>query len=144
MMWKDYLRGLSEVCMFQKAATEIELLSIKKGLHVDLPKKLIDLYHETNGVFGQYNIPFIWSTNQMVKENMIVWNVAELENDKKTANLLFFSDAGNGDLFGYSLSLGKVQSEDIYVWNHEDGSKRVIVSSLEEFLKGWISGDISV
>ena len=144
MMWKEYLSNISKECTFRAPATEIELLLIEKELNINLPQKLIDFYHETNGVDGQYSIPFIWSTNQMVRDNLLVRNIEELESYRKPDNLLFFSDAGNGDLFGYLLVEGKVQSEEIYVWNHEDGSQRVIASSLEDFLKGWISGGISV
>ena len=143
-MWRDYLSSISKECQFKAPATELELLAVEKELDVDLPNKLIDFYNETNGVFGQYSVPFIWSIEQMVRENLLVRNIEGLENYTKPDNLLFFSDAGNGDLFGYSLVNGKVQNEDIYVWNHEDSNQRVIASSLEEFLKGWISGEISV
>lgn len=144
MMWKEYLSNISKECTFKAPATEIELLLIEKELNINLPQKLIDFYHETNGVEGQFSIPYIWSTKQMVRENLLVRNIEELESYRKPDHLLFFSDAGNGDFFGYLFVHGKVQSEDIYVWNHEDSSQRVIASSLEDFLEGWISGKISV
>ncbi|MFS0688827.1 SMI1/KNR4 family protein [Sporosarcina sp. 179-K 8C2 HS] len=145
-MWKDYLISISKECQFKAPATEADILLIKRDLDIDLPKKLADLYKETNGVFGNYGSSFIWSTEQMVKENLF-FGATIHEQDVSMRSLdtfLFFSDAGNGDLFGYSIENGRAQNDDIYVWNHEDESRRVIASSLEEFLKGWILGEISV
>lgn len=104
---------------------------------------MTELYKETNGVDGEY-YSYIWSTDQMVRENLSYWDIEEYENYNKPDNLLFFVDAGNGDLFGYLIVDGKVQNEDIYGWNHEDGSQKIIASSLEEFIKGWYSGGISI
>ncbi|RUL51711.1 SMI1/KNR4 family protein [Lysinibacillus antri] len=142
-MWKNYLSNIIEECQFKAPATEIELLSVQKELKIELPKKLTELFNETNGVDGKY-YSYIWSTEQMVRENLSVWDIEEFENYKKPDNLLFFVDAGNGDLFGYLILNGKVQNDDIYVWNHEDGSQTVIASSLEEFIKGWYGGGISI
>jgi len=144
-MWKDYLISISKECQFKAPATEADISLIKRELDIYLPKKLADLCKETNGVFGKYGISFIWSTEQMVKENLFFWAIhKQIDSMRSLDTFLFFSDAGNGDLFGYSIENGSIQNDDIYVWNHEDDSRRVIASSLEEFIKGWILGEISV
>lgn len=103
-MWKDYLCSISKECQFKAPTTETEILSIKKELNIDLPKKLADLYNETNGVYGNYGISFIWSTEQMVKENLFFRTIHEHRNSMSPLDtFLFFSDTGNGDLFGYSI-----------------------------------------
>ncbi|MER2010204.1 MAG: SMI1/KNR4 family protein [Psychrobacillus sp.] len=142
-MWKNYLSSIIKDSQFKAPATEKEIISMKKELNTELPKKLTELYKETNGVDGEY-YSYIWSTDQMERENLSVWDIEEYENYKKPDNLLFFVDAGNGDLFGYLIVDGKVQNENIYGWNHEDGSQKIIASSLEEFIKGWYSGGISI
>lgn len=63
---------------------------------------------------------------------------------KPLNDFLFFSDAGNGDLFGFKISNGSIHSDEVYVWNHEEDSLSIIASSLEKFIKGWIVGEISV
>ena len=146
-MWKDYLISISKECQFKSPATEADISLIKRELDIDLPEKLADLCKETNGVFGNYGISFIWSTEQMVKENLFFGAIQKQSDSMRSWSLdtiLFFSDAGNGDLFGYLIENGSIQNDDIYVWNHEDDSRRVIASSLEEFIKGWILGEISV
>lgn len=144
-MWKDYLSSISKECQFKAPATKTEILTIKKELNINMPKKLAELYNETNGVCGNYGISFIWSTEQMVKENLSFRTIHEYRDSMMPLDtFLFFSDAGNGDLFGYSIVNGSIQSEEIYVWNHEDNSRRVIAPSLEDFIKGWITGEVSV
>ena len=142
-MWKNYLSSIINDCQFKAPATEMELSSVEKKLNIELPKKLVELYKETNGVDGEY-FSYIWSIETMLEVNLSTWNIEESEDFNIPDNLLFFLDAGNGDLFGYLLLNGKVQNEDIYVWNHEDCSQRVIASSLEEFIKGWYGGGISI
>ena len=58
--------------------------------------------------------------------------------------LLFFSDAGNGDQFAYTIAGGEVRRPDIFVWNHEDDSRAWVSSSLRSFLPDWISGKLAV
>lgn len=142
MMWRNYLGSLSEECQFKAPATEPEISTIKETLKLELPKRLAQLYNETNGVFGNYGISYIWSTEQVVRENICYRTVHESSDDMYS--WLFFSDAGNGDLFGYSIVKGRIHSENIYIWNHEDRSQRVVSTSLDEFIEGWITGELNV
>ncbi|WP_298830146.1 SMI1/KNR4 family protein [uncultured Planococcus sp.] len=112
---------------------------------MDLPKELEDLLSETDGVYDEFICLFIWSINKLSKKTSI------LEDGKILKIFIclliisfFFSNAGNGDLFGYAVLNGHIQSEDIYVWNHEDDSRTWIASSLKEYIKGWITGGISI
>ncbi|MCR8848221.1 SMI1/KNR4 family protein [Rossellomorea sp. SC111] len=142
MKWRNYLGSLSEECQFKAPATESEISTIKETLKLELPGKLAQLYNETNGVFGNYGISYIWSTEQVVREN--IFCRTGLEFSENMNSLLFFSDAGNGDLFGYSLVKGRIQSENIYIWNHEDRNRRVVSTSLDKFIEGWITGELNV
>ena len=40
-MWKNYLSCIIKDCQFKAPVTEIELISIKKELNIELPKKLL-------------------------------------------------------------------------------------------------------
>jgi len=144
-MWKTYINSISAEQQFRDPATDAELTIIKEKLKIELPEELKQLYWETNGVFDEFGCPLIWSIDQIVEDNL---NYREDEDYKDIfmpfEHLLFFSDAGNGDLFGYAILNGVIQKTDIYVWNHEDDSRTWVASSLKDFIKGWISGDISV
>jgi SMI1-KNR4 cell-wall len=55
-------------------------------------------------------------------------------------DLLFFADAGNGDQFAFPITAAGARA-DVFVWNHEDDSRRWYASSLEQYLTWWLSGE---
>lgn len=143
-MWKDYIDSISKEYSFKSPASSAEIIQIIDDLNVELPKKLFDLYSETNGVYDRFNCPLIWSTSQIIKDNLYFRNFEGYKDIYMAFDhLLFFSDNGCGDLFGYKILNGSIQAEDIYVWNHEDDSRMWVASSLEVFIKGWILGEIT-
>ncbi|THG89087.1 SMI1 / KNR4 family protein [Alkalihalobacillus alcalophilus ATCC 27647 = CGMCC 1.3604] len=145
MIWKEFISSISKDYLFKEPVINSELTQITAELKVELPEELLELLKETNGVFDNYGCPLIWSTSQIVKENLYFRNEVEFKDIYMPFDhLLFFSDAGNGDLFGYRILNGCIQNDDIYVWNHEDDSRKWIAPSLEAFIKGWATGEISV
>lgn len=81
---------------------------------------------------------------KIVKDNLFFRNFSDYKDIYMPFDhLLFFSDNGCGDLYGYKILNGSIQTEDIYVWNHEDDSRTWVTSSLEVFIKGWITGEIT-
>ncbi|MFC5603529.1 SMI1/KNR4 family protein [Sporosarcina koreensis] len=143
-MWKDYISAISKEYSFKQPASNREITQINEVLSVELPKKLLELFSETNGVFDSFNFPLIWSTSQIVKDNSFFRNFKDYKDIYMPFDhLLFFSDNGCGDLFGYRILNGSIQTEDIYVWNHEDDSRMWVASSLELFIKGLITGEIT-
>ncbi|MBD8071591.1 SMI1/KNR4 family protein [Bacillus sp. PS06] len=143
-MWKDYISSISKDFYFKSPATNAEIVQISEELNVELPKKLHELYSETNGVFDSFGCPLIWSNSQLVKDNLFFRNFADYKDIfMPFDHLLFFSDNGCGDLYGFNILNGSIQTEDIYVWNHEDDSRTWVASSLEGFIRGWITGEIT-
>lgn len=144
-MWKNYISSISKEYYFKAPATITEITQIKEELNVELPKKLLELFSDTNGIFDKFDSPLIWSTSQIVKDNIFFRNFDEYkEIYMPFDHLLFFSDAGNGDLFGYRILNGSIETDDIYVWNHENDNRTWIAPSLEVFIKGWITDEISI
>ncbi|MCC5801716.1 SMI1/KNR4 family protein [Rossellomorea vietnamensis] len=141
MKWREFISSISKESQFKPPANESDISAVEDTLKVELPWRLAQIYNETNGVYGDYGISFIWSTEQMIREN-VFWRTAHQHSDVNS--LLFFTDAGNGDLFGYLIENDTIRSEDIHIWNHENGGRRIVAASLEKFLKGWIMGELNV
>jgi len=144
-MWVDLIKGLSKNYRFHVPATESQLLEVESLLQVELPRSLKELLLECNGVVDEYGCGVIWTLERILKGNL------EFRNNKDFKeiympfdHLLFFADAGNGDQFAFPVLNGKIEKNDIYVWNHENDSRTWICSSLSGFVKGWINGTISV
>ncbi|MFI1369264.1 SMI1/KNR4 family protein [Streptomyces griseochromogenes] len=86
-----------------------------------LPADLAALLRESNGIEGEYGAGLIWSAEQIAFEN------ATLRSNEDLAALympfdplLFFADAGNGDLFALLPGLDR---SDVFAWNHEEDSR---------------------
>lgn len=145
MKWRNYIESISKEYLFKAPATNTNITLIKKELNVELPEKLLELLRETNGIFDKYECPLIWSTEQIVEDNLFFRNFDDYKDIYMPFDhLLFFSDAGNGDLFGYRVLNGRIRDDEIYAWNHEDDSRTWISSSIESFVKGWITGEITI
>ena len=144
-MWKEYIQSATTGYHFAKPASKTKIRQIKEKLHVDLSSDLLGLLSETNGVFDKFDCPLVWSTNQIIKDNLFFRTF----NDYKDIympfdHLLFFSDAGNGDLFGFAVLNGSIQRDDVFVWDHETDSRKWVASSLKDFIEGWANSRISV
>ncbi|MCM3789328.1 SMI1/KNR4 family protein [Domibacillus indicus] len=144
-MWKNYIETISKNYYFTAPASNSEMTLVKEKLNVELPLNLIKLFNETNGAFDEHGYPLIWSTGQIVEDNLFFRGFEDYKDIYMPFDhLLFFSGAGNGDLFCFAILNENIQKDDIYVWNHEDDSRIEVASSLEDFVKGWITGEISV
>ncbi|MEO4053886.1 SMI1/KNR4 family protein [Solibacillus sp. CAU 1738] len=144
MDWKNYIESFAKDVHFAEPATNENIDGITKHLNIELPSKLLDLLKQTNGIFDNYKCPFIWPTSRIIEDNLYFRNFEGFKDIYMPFDqLLFFSDSGTGDLFGYAILNGQIQTDDIFVWDHETVSRKWIAPSLEAFLKGWITGDIS-
>ncbi|MFE4588193.1 SMI1/KNR4 family protein [Streptomyces laurentii] len=56
-------------------------------------------------------------------------------------SLLFFADAGNGDLFAL---LPRIDRPDVFVWNDEDDSRTWAAPSLATYLEWRSTGQIEL
>ena len=144
-MWKEFIQSATTGYHFAEPAIKSDIRQIKEKLQVDLPNDLLELLSETNGVFDEFNCPLVWSTKQIIKDNLFFRTF----NDYKDIympfdHLLFFSDAGNGDLFGFAILNGSIQRDDVFVWDHESDSRKWVASSLKDFIEGWANSRISV
>jgi SMI1-KNR4 cell-wall len=116
---------------------------LEKLFSIQIPKELRNLLYETNGVNDSYGYSLIWSIEKIIRENL---NLGERLEDIYLPfnNLLFFSDARNGDMFGYSISDRSIKQNDIYLWNHGNNEQTQIAPSLNDFVEDWISGKLSI
>ncbi|WP_210471531.1 SMI1/KNR4 family protein [Sporosarcina sp. 6E9] len=144
-MWKEYIQNVTSGYHFAKPARKSDIHHIKEKLGVELPTDLLELLNETNGVFDAFDCPLIWSTNQIIEDNLFFRSFEDYKDIYMPFDhLLSFSDAGNGDLFGYPILNGSIQRDDVFVWDHESDSRKWVASSLKDFIEGWANSRISV
>lgn len=144
--WKDFLSNLSADCQFQEPVSAFQRDEAEKRLDVVFPEDLRELLRETNGVEGEYGLGLLWPLERIVKENIQF----RTNDDYKSlympfSNLLFIADAGNGDQFAYPIRAdGIIHSPDVFVWGHEDDSRRWVAPSLKVYFEWWLSGRLTL
>lgn len=115
----------------------------------ELPGELEELYLQTNGVeelIGEQKIgELIWPVDRVVETNKGYRTQPDFKRHYMSFDqLLFISDAGNGDLFGFVTLNGMFERQDIFTWNHETDSRTWVAPDLKTFLKWWTNGTIKV
>ena len=155
MDWKEYIIGLdltdkTSSFDFNVPASDnlLEELQTQFGLK-ELPPELEELYRQTNGIDelldGQKIGELIWSIDKVIETNREYRNLPNFkELYMPFDQLLFISDAGNGDLFGFVTLNGKFDRYDIFTWNHESDISTWVAPNLTTFIKWWTNGTIKV
>jgi SMI1 / KNR4 family (SUKH-1) len=156
MNWKEYIRNNIEQIDksieldFTLPATSKSFVDLKQQLNlIELPKELEELYSQTNGIEEKLNGEkigeLIWKVDRVIETNKEYrCNPDFKQLYMSFEQLLFFSDAGNGDLFGFITLNGRFNSFDIFVWNHEDDSRNWVAPNLTKFIEWWTNGTIKV
>lgn len=126
---------------FREPATVEAIQTAEAQLGAPLPRELRELLSETDGVVGEYGLDLVWSADRIGKDN------ARFRSDPNFSDLylpfeglVFFSDAGNGDQFAISLR----GARDVFVWNHEDDSRMWVAPTVLDFLRRWMTGELTV
>jgi hypothetical protein len=141
-MWTELVATLTGTAVFKPPASESSLNHCATILGHPLPTALTTLLRETNGIEGEYGAGLIWSAERIAAENQLLREDADLATLYMPFDpLLFFADAGNGDLFAL---LTGIDRPDVFVWNHEDDSRTWVATSLRQYLEWWLTGKIKV
>lgn len=141
-VWTELVSSLPGPVVFQPPASEASLLGCATVLGHPLPADLMALLRESDGIEGEYGAGLIWSTERIASENHTLRRDAELAALCMPFDpLLFFADAGNGDLFAL---LPGLRRPDVFAWNHEDDSRTWVAPSLATHLEWWLTGRIAL
>ncbi|MFD8376978.1 SMI1/KNR4 family protein, partial [Streptomyces sp. NPDC059688] len=90
----------------------------------------------------EYGDGLIWSAEQIASDNRTLRDDAALATlYMPFAPLLFFADAGNGDLFAL---LSRIDRLDVFVWNHETDSRTWVAPSLAKYVEWRLTGKIEL
>lgn len=144
-MWRELIQSLEPAAAFFPPATAIDIAEVETALEVTLPDDLRSLLSESNGVSGMYDLPIIWSTDTLQARNREMRLTPHFrEMYMSFDSLLFFTDAGNGDLFAFRILQGAWGRQDIFVWGHEDDRRARAAPSLKDYLEGWLTGKLHV
>lgn len=123
MDWRAFINSLNSCSdskfEFNLPATEYELLTLQEKFKLsELPEELLELYTQTNGIeeyLDNYNIEeLIWPIERVIETNLEFRTYPGFKDLYMSFDqLLFVSDAGNGDLFGFVTINGNFDRNDV-------------------------------
>lgn len=126
---------------FHEPAAHDAIESAEASLGHRLPDELRGLLTETNGIEGEFELGLLWTVERIAADNALFRTTIDFADlYMPFVGLVFFADGGNGDQFFLSLS----GNNDVYVWDHENDSRRWVASTVLGYLKAWMRGQLTV
>lgn len=133
--WRDLIRNAFHDATFYVPASAKEIAHAERELGVEFPGELRQLLAETNGVSANYSAPLVWPVDEIIEQNRhFRSSKAFAELYAPFTDLLFFGAEGNGDLFAYRVTEGRVADTAIHEWDHETDGRAVIASDLKDYV----------
>jgi hypothetical protein len=87
----------------------------------------------------------IWSSDEIEAMNRQRWDDSRFRSTYLPLDsLLFFADAGDGEMFALGIIEGIIQRPDVYIWNPIDDSRTFVAPSIRRYLEGWLTGKITL
>lgn len=134
------ITGLPGTTILHEAADPSALRDAERQLGQRLPPELAALLADSNGVEGEYGAGLIWPVASIIKENLALRGDADIARLYMPFDpLLFFANAGNGDLFALVPHTGR---PDVYAWNHVNDSRTWVAPGIWTYLEWWLTGRI--
>lgn len=138
-MWKDTARTAWPGAALRDPVPLAALADAERRLGDSLPTELTGLLRESDGVGGPQGGDVVWPLQQIVDQNL------HARADRAFAELympfdalLFFGDNGGGDQFAFVRT---PRRPDIFVWQHEDDSRRWAARDLRDYLQRSLAAD---
>ena len=142
--WRELLAKLDPDATLRSPAGESDIAEAERRLGVRLPDELRSLLAESDGAFDKYQCAIVWPLDQIVADNEDYRRNPIFAQYMPVDDLLFFADAGDGELFGYSISrVGEVRDH-VFVWNPIEDSRMMVAGSLGGWLQGWLGGSLTI
>ncbi|GGV23734.1 SMI1/KNR4 family protein [Streptomyces longisporoflavus] len=138
-MWREAAGRAYEAVEFGGPADAADVAAAEQRLGCSLPAALVSLLRETDGIVGHYGVDTVWPLERIVEDNLRFWS------DRSFADLympfdalLFFGDNGGGDQFAF---VRRPARADVFVWEHENDSRRWVARDLEDYLGRSLADD---
>ncbi|MFI6401563.1 SMI1/KNR4 family protein [Streptomyces sp. NPDC050548] len=139
-MWKEAAQRAFPEAKFADPVDRPSLRAAERRLGRRIPDALTDLLQETNGISGPYALATVWPLERIVEDNLSFWSEPTfVDLYMPFEPLLFFGDNGGGDQFAFvRVPDGR---HDVFVWEHEDDSRRWVARDLHDYLNRSLSSE---
>ena len=147
MDWFEYVMSQRQASdsrsSFQRnpPATEADLIALESDLGSHVPPELRELLLQSNGIdYADPKALFIWGVEEIRETNLDLRRPEIQSLFMPFSCLFFFAGSGNGDYFGFSLPQDPDANSEIFLWDHEDDSRRWSAPDLKKFIEWNLEG----
>lgn len=137
-MWRDLITAIDPDAVCHPSASADQITQLEALIGVTVPSELNSFLREMNGADVMFGLSFMWSAEEIVQRNLEMrreWRPGgNLESFMPVDHLLFFGEAGNGDLYGFPVTPEGVRSE-VFLWDHENDSRTYQAKRLSDWLQ---------
>ncbi|MET9413033.1 SMI1/KNR4 family protein [Streptomyces klenkii] len=138
-MWREAAGQTFSGAGFQGPVTAAGLAAAEQQLGCRLPAELVSLLQETDGIMGHDGVDTVWPLQRIVEDNLRFWSDGSLASlYMPFGALIFFGDNGGGDQFAFVRTPPR---PDVFVWQHEDDSRRWVARDLRGYLERALAED---
>lgn len=147
--------GIAGKPSFYSADSAGDVSDAELRLKATFPDSLRSLLRETNGVMDMMAVDggdwfdsmwLLWTVAEIVEQNLF-YRTAHDDGkyDRDFRRVVFFAGAGaDGILFGFPVMQDGACAARVVVWHPIEDELDECAPSLESFLKGWLTGAITV
>jgi cell wall assembly regulator SMI1 len=136
-MWRELIQALDADAEFHPPVSAEQVRQAESALSQRLPSDLVALLQESNGAEVSYGEGLVWPLDGIVENNLRLrkeWHPGgEMDGRMPVDHLLFFGESSNGDLYAFPIAPEGVRNQ-VFIWDHEDDSRRCEANSLYEWL----------
>jgi hypothetical protein len=130
-VWRERVIELSPDAKLGALADLVRLRDVQASLSWTMPDSLQGLLLECDGLTA-WSAEYVWSAQRLLEmDREFQSNQAFGKLYLPFDGLMFFGDNGGGDQFAFVDRVGR---PDVFVWEHEDDSRRWVANDLEDFL----------
>ncbi len=138
-MWRKFFEQHWSECSLREPVDVSALEKCQDELSVLIPKPLVDMFRETNGVLGPDGEYLILPVEEVVDTNVDMWLNHEYEGLYMPFESLFFiSFDQSDDMYAFPILGDKTDAQRIFKWRRESDSRILYAFGLEQYLyKRW-------
>ncbi|MFF6805248.1 SMI1/KNR4 family protein [Streptomyces sp. NPDC012616] len=138
-MWIDLVSSLSADVKFGGPGCEEEMRAAEAVLGHSLPAALKDFWRLADGAHDEDGFAVVCSVGEVMGRNLEFRSSAAFRDLYMPFDpLLLFGESAGGDLFACVV---KPERPDVFVWDHENDSRRWAANGLEDYLRRRLGDD---
>lgn len=151
-MWRELIQSYTQNGVLTGPASDSEIEWVEGTLEAKMPASLRALLRESDGLAVRLSLPgegdevksVVWSTDEMISQNLELRVNDPIHGKDKTYPYLFFASETNGDPMAFVVENGQAKDAPIVVLSHDNRwEKRTRDTDLRGYIEAFLKFAVS-